>query len=77
MFELKSSLVTIVKSLTSELKTALKPEETTEMDVSAEEYPIPALITLTESNLLFFIIALNTAPVPDFEESVTIKSGVE
>ena len=37
LFESKILLVIAVKSLTLELKTALKPEETMDIDVSAEE----------------------------------------
>ena len=53
------------------------PAETTFIEVSILEYPIPGLIISTSDILLLLIIGLKAAPLPLPLESITFKSGIE
>ena len=66
-----------VKGLTLTSKVAFFPAETTLIDVSKWEYPIPVLTTTTSLILPSVITGLNLAPVPFPELSITCKVGVE
>ena len=62
--------------LTFASKDELEPLDVTLMDVVAEVYPIPELITTTSSTFWLTTTALNFAPVPD-PIPTTSKSGGE
>ena len=57
--------------------TAFFPAATTFIEVSEEEYPIPALIISTSVSFPLEITGLSSAPVPEPELSIIFKSGVE